>query len=103
MYFRLVSGAIEGLTLLERGQHVVGGLSEGWGQRVGNTVISKWVLVVLSVSVGLNAWLLNVVRCGRAQATSRTKSSVLESSAENTSKTYSDWHPSGSTGGDKNT
>jgi hydroxymethylglutaryl-CoA reductase (NADPH) len=58
---------VEAQGLLERGEHVVGGFLEGWTRSVGDPVISKWIVVVLCMSMGLNAWLLNAARHGAMQ------------------------------------
>jgi hydroxymethylglutaryl-CoA reductase (NADPH) len=58
---------VEAQGLLERGEHAVGGFLEGWTRSIGDPVISKWIVVVLCMSMGLNAWLLNAARHGAMQ------------------------------------
>jgi hydroxymethylglutaryl-CoA reductase (NADPH) len=65
--FRSSSLTDETQTLLEQGGAVVGGFLEAWTKRVGDPVISKWIVVVLGVSMSLNAWLLNAARRGAMQ------------------------------------
>ena len=40
---------------------------EAWTNHVGDPIISKWIVVVLCVSMGLNAWLLSAARRGAMQ------------------------------------
>jgi hydroxymethylglutaryl-CoA reductase (NADPH) len=60
-----VPSATEGL--FERSGLIVGGFLEGWTNRVGDPVMSKWIVIVLCVSMGLNAWLLNAASRGAMQ------------------------------------
>ena len=53
--------------ILLRGERFVGGFLEGWTRSVGDPIISKWIVVILCVSMGLNAWLLNAARRGAMQ------------------------------------
>jgi hydroxymethylglutaryl-CoA reductase (NADPH) len=55
-------------TILERAEILVGGFLEAWTQRVGDPVISKWIVIILCVSMGLNAWLLNAAGRGATQS-----------------------------------
>jgi hydroxymethylglutaryl-CoA reductase (NADPH) len=78
VFFKAVSVPFEGQGFLERGENAVGGFLEAWTRSVGDPVISKWIVVVLCVSMGLNAWLLNAARHGAMQPlySSTTKSSA---------------------------
>jgi hydroxymethylglutaryl-CoA reductase (NADPH) len=67
VYFRSVSIPLEGQGFLQRSELVVGSFLEGWTRRVGDPVISKWIVVILCVSMGLNAWLLNAASRGAMQ------------------------------------
>ena len=67
VFFRSVSLSLEGQGFLERGERAVGGFLEAWTTHVGDPVISKWIVVTLCVSMGLNAWLLNAARRGAMQ------------------------------------
>src|SRR5579859_6292874 len=67
VFFRSIS-TFDNQTILERAETVVGGFLEGWTQRVGDPVISKWIVIILCVSMGLNAWLLNAAGRGAMQS-----------------------------------
>lgn len=45
----------------------MGGFLEAWTNHVGDPIMSKWIVVVLCVSMGLNAWLLSAARRGAMQ------------------------------------
>lgn len=79
---------MEAQGLLERSEHAVGGFLEGWTRSIGDPVISKWIVVVLCMSMGLNAWLLNAARHGAMQPiySSTTKSSMPEIVVDQPSK-----------------
>jgi hydroxymethylglutaryl-CoA reductase (NADPH) len=66
LFFQSVS-SVESQGLFEQGEHAVGNFLEGWTRRVGDPVISKWIVIILCVSMGLNAWLLNAVSRGAMQ------------------------------------
>src|SRR5579859_3512681 len=69
VFFRSISSAqLNNQTILERAEDVFGGFLEGWTQRVGDPVISKWIVIILCVSMGLNAWLLNAAGRGAMQS-----------------------------------
>jgi hydroxymethylglutaryl-CoA reductase (NADPH) len=79
VFFEAVATPVEGQGFFERGENAVGGFLEGWTRRVGDPVISKWIVVILCVSMGLNAWLLNAARHGAMQPLySNTKSSATD-------------------------
>jgi hydroxymethylglutaryl-CoA reductase (NADPH) len=59
VFFRSVSVHVGTEGFLKRSERAVGGFLEGWTERVGDPVMSKWIIVILCVSMGLNAWLLN--------------------------------------------
>jgi hydroxymethylglutaryl-CoA reductase (NADPH) len=59
VFFRSVSVLVGTEGFLERIERAIGGFLEGWTERVGDPVMSKWIVVILCVSMGLNAWLLN--------------------------------------------
>jgi hydroxymethylglutaryl-CoA reductase (NADPH) len=59
VFFRSISATAGEQGFLQRSERAVGGFLEGWTNSVGDPVISKWIVVVLCVSMGLNAWLLN--------------------------------------------
>jgi hypothetical protein len=67
VFFRSVPSFLDSQGLLERSERVVGGFLEGWTKRVGDPVISKWIVVVLLVSMFLNARLLSAARRGAMQ------------------------------------
>jgi hydroxymethylglutaryl-CoA reductase (NADPH) len=79
---------VEAQGLLERSEHAVGGFLEGWTRSIGDPVISKWIVVVLCMSMGLNAWLLNAARHGAMQPiySSATKSGLPEIVLDKSSK-----------------
>lgn len=64
VFFQAESAITENQRILEHGERVVLGFLEGWTKSVGDPVISKWIVVTLCVSMGLNAWLLSAVRRG---------------------------------------
>jgi hydroxymethylglutaryl-CoA reductase (NADPH) len=59
--------SFQSTSLLLQSRNVVELFLEGWTRRVGDPVISKWVVITLCVSMGLNAWLLAAVRRGVTQ------------------------------------
>ena len=105
VFFRSISIPLEGQGLLERSERVVGGFLEGWTRRVGDPVISKWIVVILCVSMGLNAWLLNAARRGAMQPLHMpsTNSTVSEKLADKVSRATSTSQPSISINTDANT
>ena len=69
VFFRSISASqLDDQTILERAETVLGRFLEGWTQRVGDPVISKWIVIILCVSMGLNAWLLNAAGRGAMQS-----------------------------------
>jgi hydroxymethylglutaryl-CoA reductase (NADPH) len=54
-------------TIFGKGERVVGGFLDGWTRRVGDPIMSKWIVIILCISMGLNAWLLSEVRRGALQ------------------------------------
>jgi len=64
VFFQAEPTITENQRILEQGERVVRGFLEGWTKSVGDPVISKWIVVTLCVSMGLNAWLLSAVRRG---------------------------------------
>ena len=65
--------------ILGKSGRVVDGFLKGWTRRVGDPVISKWIVIILCVSMGLNAWLLSEARRGALQPVPQEKPiSVIE-------------------------
>lgn len=58
---------------------------------MGDPVISKWIVVILCISMGLNAWLLNAARRGAMQP---PQLSVTSESTEKASRSASTSQPS---------
>jgi len=67
VFFRTSALSVEQHSLLGYSSKWLSGFLEGWTRRVGDPVISKWIVIVLCVSMGLNAWLLNAARHGAMQ------------------------------------
>jgi len=76
VFFKSNTLAIPSQTLFEQSEAVVGGFLEAWTNRVGDPVISKWIVVVLCVSMSLNARLLSAARRGAMQPTVNTPKAV---------------------------
>lgn len=72
VFFRSIASPVDANGLLDRGGRVVSGFLEGWTRRVGDPVISKWIVIILCVSMGLNAWLLSEARRGIIQSVQPT-------------------------------
>ena len=67
VFFRSVPSSADGQGLLERSERAVSSFLEGWTRSVGDPIISKWIVIILCVSMGLNAWFISQARRGAMQ------------------------------------
>ena len=64
--------------ILGKGERVVDGFLQGWTRKVGDPIMSKWIVIILCVSMGLNAWLLSQARRGALQPLPQEKPREVE-------------------------
>jgi hydroxymethylglutaryl-CoA reductase (NADPH) len=64
VFFKSLAITSHNQSFLDQSEAAVDGFLEAWTNHVGDPVISKWIVVVLCMSMSLNAWLLSAARRG---------------------------------------